>query len=71
MTAPPFLIDGAERPGRWLVTCDHAANRVPPEVAERLIVFGFFNDVLDRMPRGFDADPLRAAVAAKLAAEVA
>ncbi len=44
---------------------------VPPEVAERLIVFGFFNDVLDRMPRGFDADPLRAAVAAKLAAETA
>lgn len=43
---------------------------VPPEVAERLIVFGFFNDVLDRLPRGVDADPLRAAVAEKLAAEL-
>ena len=44
---------------------------VPPEVAERLIVFGFFNDVLDRLPRGVDADPLRAGVAAKLDAETA
>jgi Fe-S cluster assembly protein SufD len=42
---------------------------VPPEVAERLIVFGFFNDVLDRMPRGVDVEPLRRAVADKLAAE--
>ena len=42
---------------------------VPPEVAERLIVFGFFNDVLDRLPRGIDTKPLRAAVAAKLDAE--
>lgn len=25
----PFVIDGEGRPGRWLVTCDHAANRVP------------------------------------------
>ena len=29
---PPFHIEGADRPGRWLVTCDHATNRVPPEV---------------------------------------
>ena len=42
---------------------------VPPEVAERLIVFGFFNDVLDRLPKGVDADPLRRAVAEKLARE--
>ena len=28
----PFHIEGADRPGRWLVTCDHATNRVPPEV---------------------------------------
>jgi predicted N-formylglutamate amidohydrolase len=27
-----FTIEGAERPGRWLVTCDHATNRVPVEV---------------------------------------
>ena len=25
----PFHIDGESRPGRWLVTCDHATNRVP------------------------------------------
>ncbi len=24
-----FHIDGEHRPGRWLVTCDHASNRVP------------------------------------------
>jgi predicted N-formylglutamate amidohydrolase len=24
-----FTIDGHDRPGRWLVTCDHASNRVP------------------------------------------
>ena len=28
----PFQIIGEDRPGRWLVTCDHASNRVPPEV---------------------------------------
>lgn len=42
---------------------------IAPDVAERLIVFGFFNDVLDRLPRGIDTAPLRAAVAAKLDAE--
>ncbi len=30
MTA--FHIFGADRPGRWLVTCDHATNRVPADV---------------------------------------
>ncbi len=29
----PFEIIGAERPGRWVVTVDHASNRVPVEVA--------------------------------------
>lgn len=29
MTDPSFEIIGAERNGRWLVTCDHATNRVP------------------------------------------
>lgn len=28
----PFDIIGEDRPGRWLVTCDHASNRVPVEV---------------------------------------
>ncbi len=26
---PPLVIEGGDRPGRWLVTCDHASNRVP------------------------------------------
>lgn len=29
MTAEPFHILGADRPSRWLITCDHATNRVP------------------------------------------
>ncbi len=29
---PPFHIFGEDRPGRWLVTCDHASNRVPADV---------------------------------------
>nr|WP_109668665.1 N-formylglutamate amidohydrolase [Roseicyclus mahoneyensis] len=31
---PAFEIEGADRGGRWVVTCDHACNLVPPEVAE-------------------------------------
>lgn len=29
MTAEPYRIVGQDRPGRWLITCDHATNRVP------------------------------------------
>lgn len=29
MTDQPFTILGADRPSRWLITCDHATNRVP------------------------------------------
>ncbi|RVT87265.1 N-formylglutamate amidohydrolase [Rhodobacteraceae bacterium CCMM004] len=29
----PFFVDGADRPARWLITCDHAANTVPEEIA--------------------------------------
>ena len=29
MTYQPFLIEGADRPARWLITCDHASNLVP------------------------------------------
>lgn len=29
MTDHVFEIEGADRPGRWLVSCDHAANHVP------------------------------------------
>lgn len=32
MTDPPFVITGQDRPARWLVTCDHASNAVPPWV---------------------------------------
>ncbi len=28
-----FEIVGADRPSRWLVTCDHASNRVPVQIA--------------------------------------
>ncbi|MEL6915248.1 MAG: N-formylglutamate amidohydrolase [Pseudomonadota bacterium] len=28
----PFSIAGAERGGRWVIACDHATNRVPPDV---------------------------------------
>jgi Fe-S cluster assembly protein SufD len=40
---------------------------IPPEVAERLVVLGFFNEVIDKMPAFADADALRASVADKLA----
>ncbi|MEM1363566.1 MAG: N-formylglutamate amidohydrolase [Pseudomonadota bacterium] len=33
MTSEPFEILGAERNGRWVVSCDHASNHVPPEVS--------------------------------------
>ncbi|MFN3208200.1 MAG: N-formylglutamate amidohydrolase [Roseovarius sp.] len=32
MTYQPFFTEGANRPAPWLVTCDHAANTVPPFV---------------------------------------
>ncbi len=32
MTYTPFYIHGEDRPSRWLITCDHATNTVPPSV---------------------------------------
>ncbi len=32
MTDEPYEILGADRPGPWLITCDHASNRVPASV---------------------------------------
>ena len=32
MTFPSYEILGADRLSRWLITCDHAANSVPPDV---------------------------------------
>lgn len=31
-----FIIEGEDRPGRWLITCDHASNRVPCEAGGTL-----------------------------------
>jgi Fe-S cluster assembly protein SufD len=42
-----------------------ATRGISPEDADRLIVFGFFEDVLARIPVPSLADPLRAAVTAK------
>jgi hypothetical protein len=39
---------------------------VPTDVAERLIVFGFFDDVVSAMPVPGVREPLRQAVARKL-----
>ena len=36
MTYHPFSIIGLERKSRWLVTCDHAANTVPPDLGGTL-----------------------------------
>jgi len=33
MSENPYEIQGEDRPGRWLVTCDHASNHVPHWVA--------------------------------------
>lgn len=32
MTYTPVFTFGEDRPGRWLITCDHATNVVPPDV---------------------------------------
>ena len=32
MTYTPYFIHGETRPGRWLITCDHANNTVPPDI---------------------------------------
>ena len=39
---------------------------IRPEVAERLVVLGFFDEVLEQLPAGAVADSIRAAVASKL-----
>jgi predicted N-formylglutamate amidohydrolase len=36
MTYRPYHIFGEDRPSRWLVTCDHATNRVPPDMGGSL-----------------------------------
>jgi predicted N-formylglutamate amidohydrolase len=36
MTYTPYHIEGADRGGRFLVTCDHASNTVPPDLGGTL-----------------------------------
>ncbi len=36
MTYAPYRIEGENRRSRWLVTCDHAANTVPPDLGGTL-----------------------------------
>ena len=43
---------------------------IPSDVAERLVVFGFFNEVIEKLPPAANVEELRAAVANKLNAEV-
>ncbi|MEJ2035564.1 MAG: hypothetical protein P8X69_05535, partial [Maritimibacter sp.] len=33
MTPLPYHITGESRDSRWLITCDHASNRVPEEIS--------------------------------------
>ena len=32
MTYSPYFVHGKDRPSRWLITCDHATNTVPPQI---------------------------------------
>ena len=36
MTYTPYQIEGEARKGRFLVTCDHATNTVPPDLGGTL-----------------------------------
>lgn len=36
MTYVPFFVHGENRSSRWLITCDHATNTVPPELGGTL-----------------------------------
>ncbi len=63
MTYNPFFVEGADRPARWLVTCDHAHNTVPPFVGGGSLGL----DPAD-MARHIAYDPGAAGVARALAA---
>lgn len=62
MTYCPFLAVGAERPSRWLVTCDHATNLVPEFVSGGSLGLG-----RDDMERHIAYDPGASGVAAEIA----
>ena len=63
MTERAFWIEGADRPSRWLVTCDHATNRVP-----RWINGGDLGIAADDMARHIAYDVGAAGLASHLAA---
>ncbi|WP_022708495.1 N-formylglutamate amidohydrolase [Paracoccus zeaxanthinifaciens] len=46
MTETPYRTEGADRPSRWLITCDHATNRVPDWVGGGDL--GIARDDMDR-----------------------
>lgn len=59
---PAYFIEGAKRPARWVVTCDHASNRVPEDVAG-----GDLGLPLEDMARHIAFDPGAAGVTRALA----
>lgn len=63
MTYQPFRIAGTERPGPWLVTCDHATNTIPQAVQGGSLGLGQAD-----MGRHIAYDPGAAGVARALAA---
>lgn len=62
MEFAPFVIVGEDRPSRWLVTCDHASNGLPPEFG------GTLGIPPEDMARHIAYDPGAAGVARALAA---
>ena len=62
MTHPAFHIFGEARESRWLITCDHASNAVPPEIGG-----GSLGISPDDMARHIAWDPGAAGVSLGLA----
>ncbi len=63
MTEPPYFIQGADRPSRWLITCDHASNHVPDWISG-----GSLGIAPEDMARHIAYDVGAAGLASKLAA---
>lgn len=61
----PVRVIGADRDARWLVLCDHASNRVPPDVAG-----GDLGLAAPDMARHIAYDPGAAGVATRLGAHL-
>lgn len=65
MTYHPFFENGGDRPGKWLVTCDHATNTIPAFVGDGSLGIGASD-----MARHIAYDPGAAGVAWQLAQEL-